>query len=207
MFGVLCIYGWASENRVVSSTSQPVNLNYQPLFSSLFILTALFTVIGFGLLFMHFKRMSETAIFTSLFITSLTLITSPFIQKFWYNIFITDFSSSSIATANPSYLLNQSLADKNINLDFYNLKFSLINAISQLVLMLGLFGRINGLQLTLLSLLYNCAWSLNHYLNISRANSSPDPRIFDDYQIASIYLFAGTFGLFSSLILKKPPVC
>lgn len=206
MFGILWIYGWASEYTIVTSSSVPVNLDRQSLFCSLFILTAIFTVIGFGLLFMHFKKMSESAIFTSLFITSLTIITSPFLQKFWYNTFITDFSNSSITLTNSSYLLNQSMGGKTISIDLYNLKFSLINAISQLVVMLALFGKINAFQITFFSLFYNIAWSLNHYFLISRLNSSPDSRIFDDYQIASIYLFGGIFALFSSLILKKPPV-
>ena len=58
MFLVLWIYGWASEYRAIKNSSLPVNFTSGTLFSSLFIITALFTVIGFGMLFMHFKKMS-----------------------------------------------------------------------------------------------------------------------------------------------------
>lgn len=96
------------------------------------------------------------------------------------------------------------MGGKNISIDYYNLKISLLSAISQLVALLGLFGRINFIQVTLFSIFYNFCWGLNQYLLISRLNSSPDTRIFDDYQIGSVYLFAGMFGLISSLIIKKP---
>jgi len=98
------------------------------------------------------------------------------------------------------------MGGKNIIIDFYNMKFSLLSAISQMVALLGLFGKINFIQVIFFSIFYNLAWGLNHYLIISRLNSSPDTRIFDDYQIGSVYLFAGMFGLISSLIIKKPPL-
>lgn len=101
--------------------------------------------------------------------------------------------------------MNVSMGGKSISIDFYNMKFSLLSAISQMVALLGLFGRINFVQVTFFSILYNLAWGLNHYLIISRQNSAPDTRIFDDYQIGSVYLFAGIFGLISGLIIKKPP--
>lgn len=75
-----------------------------------------------------------------------------------------------------------------------------------MVALLGLFGRINFIQVTLFSIFYNFCWGLNHYLILSRQNSAPDTRIFDDYQIASVYLFGGMFGLISSLIIKRPPL-
>lgn len=204
MAGVVFVYGFVSEYAVVSSTSMPINFTTLTIFSNLFIVTAIFTVIGFGLLFVHFKRMSESAFFVSLFITSFTIIFSPIIQKLWYNIFITDFGSTTITSSSTASLLNLSFGGKNIYIDFYNLKFSLINAISQLVVILGLFGRLNAIQITLFSILYNFAWSVNHYLIINFQNRSPDTRFFDDYQIASVYLFAGCFGVVACLIIKKP---
>lgn len=34
---------------------------------------------------------------------------------------------------------------------------------------------------------------------------SPDTRIFDDYQISNVYLFAACYSIVLSLILKSPP--
>jgi hypothetical protein len=190
---------------VVTNSSVPVNVSTQSIYGGLLIATAIFTVIGFGLLMMFFKKTSESALFSSLFIVSFTIIASPIFHKFWYNIFVTDFSGSVISTASPSYLLNQSMGNTNILLDLYNLKFSLITSISQLVVLLSMLGKLSYLQLVTFSFFYNFLWPLNHYAMLNIQNKSPDLRFFDDYQISSVYLFAACFGTITMLILKKPP--
>ena len=97
------------------------------------------------------------------------------------------------------------MGNTNILLDFYNLKIALLNSISQLVVMLGLFGKLSGIQIVLLSFFYNFGWTLNFFALVNILNKSSDSRFFDDYQIASVYLFASLFGLFGTLVLKKPP--
>lgn len=198
------IYGWASEYHVVSSDSLPVNTTTQPLYAGLLILTAIFTVIGFGLLLMYFKKTSESAIFSSLFIVSFTIIISPIFHKYWYNVLITDFSGTIIKNNDTHYLLNQSMGGTNILLDLYNIKFSLITSISQLVVLLALLNKLSPIQLVAFSFLYNFTWSLNHYLLFNIQNKSPELRLFDDYSISSVYLFAAGFGFVTMLLLKKP---
>jgi hypothetical protein len=96
------------------------------------------------------------------------------------------------------------MGGSNIFLDFNNLKYALLNSISQLTVMLGLYGRLTPMQIVIQSILYNFLWNLNFFLNILAKNSSPDTRLFDDYQIANVYLFAGAYGLIVSFLLKKP---
>lgn len=154
---------------------------------------------------MFFKKTGSAALFTSLFIVSFTIIFSPIAHKYWYNIFVTDFSGTAISTQSPSFLLNMSMGYTNILLDLYNLKFSLMTSISQLVVMLSMLGKLSYLQLGVFTFFYNFLWPLNHYAMINVQNKSPDPRFFDDYQISSVYLFGACFGAIAMLILKKPP--
>ena len=93
-----------------------------------------------------------------------------------------------------------------IFLDLYNLRFSLLCAVSQLVVLLGVFGRINFVQLIIFSLTYDLAWSLNNYAVFNIQGKSPDSRFYDDFQISTVYLFAACFGVFASVFLKKPPI-
>ena len=90
-------------------------------------------------------------------------------------------------------------------LDYHNLRIALANAISQLVVILGVFGRLNPVQLTLHSVFFNYAWNLNHFLNFLLLQNSPDLRFFDDYQISNFYLFAATYGMIISLFFRSPP--
>lgn len=204
MGGVFWIYGWASEYHAVTNDSFPVNSTTQSLYVGLLILTTIFTVIGFGLLLMYFKKTSESALFSSLFIVSFTMIISPIFHKYWYNIFITDFSGTFIKTNDTRYLFNQSMGGTNILLNLYNIKYSLITSISQLVVLLGLLNKLSAIQLVTFSFFYNFAWSLNHYLLVNIQNKSPDVRLFDDYSIASVYLFGAAFGFIAMLLVKKP---
>ena len=52
----------------------------------------------------------------------------------------------------------------DIEIDLYNLKIALANAIAQLVVYLYIFGRINCVQMFIHSLLFNFLWNLNYFL-------------------------------------------
>jgi hypothetical protein len=69
---------------------------------------------------------------------------------------------------------------------------------------LGLFGRLNPPQLIVSSFLFNFAWNFNHFLCVHLQQINPDNRLFDDYQISNVYLFAAVFGIVVSLIIKRP---
>jgi hypothetical protein len=73
------------------------------------------------------------------------------------------------------------------------------------VVLLGLLGRLNPAQVILNSLFFNFLWTLNHLLCAFLVTNSPDSRIADDYQITSVYLFAATYGIVMSRILRSPP--
>jgi len=88
--------------------------------------------------------------------------------------------------------------------DFFNLKIALANAISQLALAMGLLGKLTPPQIVLNSLLFNFAWNLNHFLCALLQQNCPDQRLYDDYQISSVYLFAASFGIMVSILIKKP---
>lgn len=103
-------------------------------------------------------------------------------------------------------MYNQSMGGTNIYFDLYNFKICLLNSISQLVVLLSLFGKLNIAQLASFSFLYNFAWNFNCYSLFNVQNKAPDLRFYDDFQINSVYLFAGCFGLIPTIVLKKPPL-
>lgn len=164
----------------------------------------MFIVIGFGLLFSYYKKSTTTALFTTIFTISFTIILSPIFQKFWYNIFITNFDGLTIKSVEPNRFYNNSLGGLNIFIDFNYLKISLANSISQLVTYLALFGKFSVLQIVANSLLFNFLWNLNHFLCVYLNTLSPDLRFFDDYQISNVYLFAAIYGFVVSHFLTTP---
>jgi hypothetical protein len=210
LFGVYWVYGWAGEIRNASTPNYPTTgltttPRAQTILGGLFIVDAIFVVIGFGLLLAYFKRATVMAIATSISVVSATVILSPIFQKFWFNVFITNFRGSTITTADPTRMYQYSLGGLWVYLDYYNLRIALANAIAQLVVILGVFGRLNATQLVFHSILFNFAWNLNHFLNVLLVRNSPDLRFFDDYQISNVYLFAATYGIVLSFFVRSPP--
>ncbi len=176
-------------------------------FTGPFFISSIFVVLGFGLVFAYFKTSTLSSVFLSLFIVSFTILLSPILQKFWFNIFIYGFGGQVI---NPligagNAILFTFESGLNIFINYYVLKISLINAISQLVMFTALIGRLNTLQIMIISIFYNLLWNLCHFLCISIQQGSPDYRVFDDFAVSNVYLFAGCFGLILSLLLKNPP--
>nr|BAK02534.1 predicted protein [Hordeum vulgare subsp. vulgare] len=151
--------------------------------------------------------MSASAFLISLFVVSFTLIISPFISKFWFNVFLSDFKGNTFsAVTTPDRFLKYSFGGMDVFLDFYNLKVGMVNSISQLVMLLGVFGRLNAIQIVLNTIIYNITWNLCHFLCANLQLQGPDSRIFDDYQISNVYLFASCYSLILLLILKSPRI-
>lgn len=166
-----------------------------------FLFGSIFTVLGFGLIFTFFRIGTASGLFLSLFIVSSAVLFSPIFAKFWFNVFTNGFTG----TLSSSTLLSASMGNSWIYVEFYNLKFALLMAISQLVLFTGVIGRLSNLQIVISSILYNFLWNLNFWLLIQLQLSAPDSRIFDDYQISMVYLFAACFGIVFSCLIKNPP--
>lgn len=188
------------------SNSQPVNWTSQSIYAKLIVLSAVFTVVGYGLLLAYYKHMSAVALLLSLFVVSFTVIISPLISKFWFNVFMSDFQGSAFFSDNsPVRFLRRSFGELYIYVDFYNLKVAFANSISQLVMLLGVFGKLSAVHVVVNTILYNITWNLCHFLCILLEINSPDTRIFDDYQINNVYLFAACYALVLSLIMKSHP--
>lgn len=173
LFGILWIYGWAGEIRYASATGYytsglkgdlSTKFQTQTLFGSLYVIDTIFVVIGFGLLFSYFNKSTTIGLFTSIFIVSFTVLSSPIFSKFWFNVFFTNFNGQQLDTTKTSRFYYSSLGGLNIYLDYYNLRIALANSISQLVVYLALFGRLNIFQVIFNTLLFNFAWNFNHFL-------------------------------------------
>jgi hypothetical protein len=214
--GIVWIYGFAGEVRYAGTTGYPTTgldgqsattkpqTQTQTTLGDLYIIDSIFVVIGFGLLFSYFKKSTFSAVFITLFTASLTILISPIFSKFWYNVFITNFSGYEVQTKDATRFYQSSLGGLYIYLDYYNLRIALANAIAQLVVILALFGKLNAVQIIINSFLFNFIWNLNHFLCVLLATKSPDSRFFDDYQISNVYLFAACYGLVVSFILRSP---
>lgn len=186
------------------TTGLATTIKTQTLLGDLLILGLVFVVIGFGLLLSYYKRASFLAIFASIFTVSLTIIISPILQKFWFNVFITDFQGTAPTPSDPTRLLQYSLGGTAIYVDYYSLRISVANAIAQLVALLALFGKMNTGQIIINCVGFNIFWTLTYFLCALLAKVSPDVRIYDDYQINCVYLFAGCYGLVAGQFLKRP---
>ena len=175
-----------------------------------YISTLIFALIGFGCLFAAISRSTLSGFFASFCIVGLTTILSPTLQKFWFNVFSTQFSNSSpIITTDLTGMRDylHYLSGSSIYVTFYDMRISLLNAISQLVVFYGIFQKINAGQVFLFSALFQVFWTLNYALNVMLSGNAPDSkkRVFDDYAISQVFLFGSVFGLIVALLNKKPP--
>ena len=62
------------------------------------------------------------------------------------------------------------------------------------MVILVVFGKLSTAQIIWQTIAFNILWNLNHIICILLTTLSPDPRIFDDYQITSVYVFGGLYG-------------
>lgn len=174
-----------------------------------YVSTMVFTLIGFGCLYASISRTTLTGFFLSFFIVGYTTILSPTLQKFWFNVFLSNFHDSNVNNAEPTGFRDflHYFSSTDILVSFYGMRVSLLNAISQLVVFYGLFQRLNAGQVFIFSTVYQICWTLNYFLNAQVAAVQPDSakRLMDDYAISQVFLFGSVFAIFSSLFLKKPP--
>ena len=105
----MIIFGLTTEYRIIEISTFPVNYTTHPIYAFGLIFTSMFAIVGFGMIFMYFKKMTESALFTSIFIVSFSLLFSPLTQKFWYNVFIKGFNNSTNTQVGPDYFVNQSM--------------------------------------------------------------------------------------------------
>jgi len=134
----------------------------------------------------------------------MTVLISPIIQKFWYNIFITNFKGAVPLNTSTDGFMFQSFGGQDIYVDFYNLRVMLAAAISQMVVVLAVIGRVSLVDVVLNSIFFNFSWNLCRFLCVKLESISPDPRIFDDYAINNVWIFGAFYGVIWALLLRKP---
>lgn len=202
-FAYLWIYGFGGESYY-SSTDNATSTNSMSVY---FVMTAVFTILGFGLIFAYFKTATMTGLFLSTFIVSFTMLLSPILQKWWFNVFIYGFNGNPISWYSNSNNNDFFIAESQmyIEVSFYTLKIAMACAISQLVMYTALIGRLSIAQTVIGSICYILGWNFVHMLCVSIQRAAPDTRLFDDYQINNVYLFAGAFGLAMTILIKNPP--
>jgi hypothetical protein len=155
-----------------------------------------FTVLGFGLLLTFYHQFAWTSFFITFFTVSCTILVAPLFQKLWFNIFTDSFNKENLTNlAKNSEILYKSQGSLIITVSYEEMKVSIMCAISQLVLYLGIIGKMPVYKVIFTSLLFNFAWNLNYFLCVFIVKLSPDNRFFDDYAINMVYLFAGVYGL------------
>jgi hypothetical protein len=174
-----------------------------------YVTTMVFTLIAFGCLYAAVSRTTLTGFFVSFFIVGYTTIFSPTLQKFWYNVFVGSFHNSAWNNGDWTGMGDyyHYFSTNYIIISFYDMRISLLNAISQLVVFYGLYQRLNAGQIFLFSTLYQIMWTLNYHLNTLIADGQPDAlkRFMDDYAISQVFLFGSVFALIAGLLIKKPP--
>ena len=174
-----------------------------------YLSTMIFTVIAFGCLYASASRSTLTGFFISFFIVAYTTILSPTLQKFWYNVFVDGFWNAGMNnfTTNGFVDYKHYFSSTQVLISFYNMRISLLNAISQLVVFYGLYQRLNAGQIFFFSTVFQVCWTLNFHLNTSIADIQPDAgkRLMDDYAISQVFLFGSVFALVAGIFVKKPP--
>lgn len=219
-FGLLFAYGfsgslinefgsWGGKTAVDNSTIN-LGLYYEAGGFYFYMSTMIFALIAFGCLFALISRSTLSGFFTSFFIVGFTTIFSPLLQKFWYNVFTYTFApGQGVITGDPLGLkdYNHYLSSSTVLISFYDMRISLLNVISQLVVFYGVYQKMNVAQTFLFSLFFQCAWTLNFALCAQVSSNQPDSlrRLFDDYAISQVFLFGSVFGLLIAFLNKRPP--
>ncbi len=86
---VLGVDGQMFSNRYALQSATEIDLDvYENTFNMFFYFaTAMFTVLGFGMLHAYFRRAPWSGPFIAIFIVSITVAFAPLIFKFWFSVF------------------------------------------------------------------------------------------------------------------------
>ena len=202
------IGSWGGQGAFDNSTISP-DWTYGGEGMFFYVSTMVFTLIAFGCLYAAISRATLTGFFISFFIVGYTTILSPTLQKFWYNVFIGGFWSPNINNSDTlgTRDYNHYMSTTTVLISFYQMRISLLNAISQLVVFYGLYQRLNAGQIFLFSTIYQICWTLNFHLNTLIADVQPEgqKRLMDDYAINQVFLFGSVFAIVAGFLVKKPP--
>ena len=106
IIGILFAHGYASKQQTIFFNDKE-NYSQNFLLSVTVYMSFVFVVIGFGLYLGYHAESIFSAIITTLFIVSLTMILSPLVQKLWLNVFLNAFDNTlSTESASDQILIN-----------------------------------------------------------------------------------------------------
>ena len=93
MVGISFIYGFEGNLIYVQSGNSDTLATPESQFyySVFFMMTCLFVVVGFGLIFAFLKKGTALGLLISLFTVSFALVIAPPLQKWWFNVFVGGF--------------------------------------------------------------------------------------------------------------------
>ena len=124
----------------------------------------LFTLVGFGLLLTPSYDSKWTGMAIALFVVSFNFIFSPFIQKFWFEVFF-GFRGSSTDTSMVRTFWERTIITSRVTPSFETIRLSNLVSTSYLVAMLAVIGRIRIQSVFSSLILFNVLFYLNFYLN------------------------------------------
>lgn len=175
------------------------------------MMATIFVVLGFGLALTFYGENIFSSFLIVLYTVSSTLIISPFLTKFWLNLFTGVFFK---AQSLPVSYLGVTIAmtsnnGSGVDINYWNIKLCLCCAISQLIIYFATISRLQIYKIIVSNLFFLIIWSLNYALVTCMFTTSSEDRINDDFSICYVYLFGGFAGLIvvfdvPSKILVRP---
>ena len=128
---------------------------------------------------------------------SSTIIISPFLVKFWINLFTgTFFDNAGLPISNSGITIAMTSNNvSGVDINYWNIKLSLSCAISQLIIYFATISKLQIYKVVVSSLFFLLNWTLNFALVLSLFTTSTESRINDDFNICFVYLYGGFAGL------------
>ena len=167
----------------------------------------IFTLIGFGLLLTTTYDSKWTGMSIALFVVAFNFIFSPFIQKFWFEVFF-GFRDSQTPTTMITTFWERSIMTSRVTPSFLSIRLSNLCSISYLVGMTAYIGRVRVQSVLSGLIFFNVLFYLSVYLNglISYSTTYKDGSFtyLDDYGTILVYLFGGICGLITGYLTKSP---
>jgi hypothetical protein len=149
-----------------------------------YILMAVVTFIGFGLMLNYFSRCTWTSMIATLYIVCLNLILTPLVHKFWFNAIVSTFGNDTVTNDQTlvDFQYRSYMERIKIQPSFFIMKIALGSSISMIVLMHGVMGRFNFFVLSYVALIFNFGWSLSYNI-IMRISTTLQWRTSTNYNL------------------------
>jgi len=219
--GILFAYGFQSSllnegntNSATVPTDSTAEVTTQFLIQ--YILMAVFSLIGFGLLLSFLKYGTWSGMATALLVISVNIQLGLLLQKFWFIVFTNSFGNNNDIASDFRVNNNPVVSTVNSVAEFFDqhqfidvqpnvttFRIALMGTISCCVAFLGFIGKIGLLESFLTAVSFAVGWNLSYYLNFNIQYARSTNRVlFDDFGTDNVYLFGSFFALFFMIILS-----